>query len=317
MRAARLGPSSILPPAPPPGTHGDPGLVPGAVVWGLARERLIVLGGPAALCLQAMHPLLAAGVADHSDYRRDTHSRLRNTLQAVLTVTFGDRAQGRAMAGAIGRRHASVRGRLRTSAGPFAAGTAYDATDPELGLWVHATLVYCAIEVERRYLGRFGDRERAAYYDQMRDFAHAFGVTDDVLPATYQDFRRWFAETLATLALTDEARQMGLDVLTPRFAPPLPGAGHLTRVMTGDLLPPSVCAAYGLRRRPVQAAVLRLLIRRLRRLVPDRFAFWPHYRQALARGATPSQLRTRPSGPRRPRTVTGQRAPELLDAGRA
>lgn len=289
MRAARLRPSSIFPAPPSAGVPGDPGLVPGDTVWRLARERLIVLGGPAALCLQAMHPLLAAGVADHSGYRGNTHGRLLNTLQAVLTVTFGDSAQGRAMARRIDRRHSRVKGTLSVDAGGIPAGTRYDATDGQLGLWVHATLVYSALEVERRYLGRFDDADRAAYYDEMKDFAAAFGVPEEVLPATWPEFEAEFAETLDGLVLTDEARQMGLDVLYPRFRPPLPGAGHLTRVFTADLLPPRVRQAYGLRSTPIQAAAFRLLVRVLRPLVPGALAYWPHYSVAVARLSAPPE----------------------------
>jgi uncharacterized protein (DUF2236 family) len=307
VKAARLRPSSIFPPPPAPGVPGDPGLVPGDVVWSLARERLIVLGGPAALCLQAMHPLLAAGVADHSAYRGNTHGRLLNTLQAVLTVTFGDTAQGQAMGRRVTRRHQHVNGRLGTDAGTIPAGTRYDATDPELGLWVHATLVYSALEVERRYFGRFDDADRAAYYEQMKDFAHAFGVSDEVLPATYAEFTAVFARTLDGLVLTDEARRIGLDVLYPRFAPPLPGAGHLTRVFTADLLPARVRESFGLRHSRFQAIAFRLFVRAVRPLVPGRLAFWPHYHVAVARLAAPFPVQL-PRGPQQRRTAASARA---------
>jgi uncharacterized protein (DUF2236 family) len=56
----------LVPPLPA-GTPGDPGLTgPGSVTWRVCRERVVPLGGLSALLLQLAHPLVAAGVAEHS-----------------------------------------------------------------------------------------------------------------------------------------------------------------------------------------------------------------------------------------------------------
>src|SRR6059058_4391825 len=100
-------------PPPEPGEPGDPGLFgPGSMVWRIGRERALLLGGPAALLLQLAHPLVAAGVAAHSDFRRDPFARLRATLDSVLTISYGDRSQAEAAAEAVAATHRRVRGRL-------------------------------------------------------------------------------------------------------------------------------------------------------------------------------------------------------------
>jgi uncharacterized protein (DUF2236 family) len=56
----------------PEGIAGDPGLFgPGSQVWDIWREKLLLLGGPAAVLLQLAHPLIAAGVGAHSSFRDD------------------------------------------------------------------------------------------------------------------------------------------------------------------------------------------------------------------------------------------------------
>ena len=41
---------------------------PGSVSWRVDRELIVLAGGSCALLMQAAHPSVAAGVAQHSDY---------------------------------------------------------------------------------------------------------------------------------------------------------------------------------------------------------------------------------------------------------
>ena len=42
---------------------------------------MLLLGGGRALLLEIAHPLVAAGVAEHSSYRSDPFGRLQRTLE--------------------------------------------------------------------------------------------------------------------------------------------------------------------------------------------------------------------------------------------
>ncbi|GAB7191801.1 oxygenase MpaB family protein [Kineococcus sp. NUM-3379] len=272
---------SLFPPPPPPGRPGDPGVSdPHDALWSVASERLLLLGGPAALLLQMAHPLVLQGVADHSGYRSDPGHRLLGTLHAVLTVAFGDTEQARGAAQDVGRQHARVRGRTPQDLPGYPAGTAYRAGDPHLALWVHATLVHTALDVLARYGGRpVGADLREAYWQQMKPFGRLFGVTDAVVPATHRDFEGYWARAVAGLVVTDTARAVAADVLGTRFSPPLPGTGTLARAVTADLLPPAVADGYGLQRtaqRRAVAAAARTAVRTARPLLPSRLALWPH-----------------------------------------
>jgi uncharacterized protein (DUF2236 family) len=60
-------------PHPSPGRPGDPGLFgPRSLAWRINRETILLLGGGRALLMQVAHPLVAAGVADHSDFTRSS-----------------------------------------------------------------------------------------------------------------------------------------------------------------------------------------------------------------------------------------------------
>jgi uncharacterized protein (DUF2236 family) len=167
------------------GRLDDPGLFgPNSEVWAVGRERVLLLGGPAALLLQLAHPLVAAGVADHSGFRVDPFDRLRATLDATLRISFGDSDQAGQAADRVRATHRAVRGALQVSTGPFPAGTPYSASDPDLAMWVHATLVSVAMDSFELLVEPLSLKRREGYYRESGRFARLFGVTDQVLPPT-------------------------------------------------------------------------------------------------------------------------------------
>src|SRR5579864_2783585 len=110
-------PLRLVPPLPA-GTPGDPGLTgPGSVTWRVARERVVPLGGLSALLLQLAHPLVAAGVAEHSSFQADPTRRLMLTLEMLLVTTFGDVRQAAEMTRRIASIHRVVHGSLPRDTG--------------------------------------------------------------------------------------------------------------------------------------------------------------------------------------------------------
>ena len=287
--SSRLSLRALLPPPPPAGRAGDPGVAqPHDVLWTVARERLLLLGGPAALLLQVAHPLVAEAVAAHSDYHAEPAHRLLTTLQASLTVTFGDTTQARQAARHVGRRHATVTGAITHPAGGLPAGTLYSAADPDLALWVHATLVWTALAVHDRYARPLPTAERDAYWRQAKPFARLFGVGDAALPPDWAGFVDYWQQAVDALQVTPAAHRIARDVLRPRLSPPLPGVAHLARAVTSDLLPALIRDGYRLpcrRLHRTEARTLQAAVRLLRPHVPARYAYWPHYFQAVQRTA--------------------------------
>ncbi|MBU98645.1 MAG: histidine kinase, partial [Acidimicrobiaceae bacterium] len=60
--------------------QGDYGLFgPGSISWEILGDVSSFVGGIRALLIQAAHPEVVAGVADHSRYREDPLGRLNRT----------------------------------------------------------------------------------------------------------------------------------------------------------------------------------------------------------------------------------------------
>ena len=71
--------------------EGDPGLFgPGSISWEVLGDVSSFVGGIRALLIQAAHPEVAAGVADHSSYREDPLGRKQNSLLRYINDLWCD-----------------------------------------------------------------------------------------------------------------------------------------------------------------------------------------------------------------------------------
>jgi uncharacterized protein (DUF2236 family) len=217
------------------------------------------LGGGPAVLLQVAHPLVAAGVTQHSDYRDDLWRRLLRTLRALYLMAYGTREEAEWAGEGVQRVHERVRGTL-------ADGTPYRADDPALMLWVHATLVHSSLAVFTRFVARLDPDEEERYYREMAVVARLFGVPDGVLPATLGAFREYVRAMLdgQELVVTPPARDVAGVVLDA----PLPAAMRVLvpahRLSTAWVLGPRLRADYGLRWSPVHDAALAVAARSVR-----------------------------------------------------
>jgi len=208
------------------------------------RESVLLLGGGRALLMQLAHPSVAQGVADHSDFKANPWSRLQRTLEATSTIVFGSRAAADRAAGAVRAVHERV------------VGPGYTANDPELLLWVHATLVDTALRVYRRFIGPIRPQDVDEYYQQSKTVAALLGCPVEAQPASYDDFRAYVRHTLATVEVGDTARALARDVLHPRLPVVLAPAFELGRQLTVGLLPPPLREGYGFSWDPARQAAL-------------------------------------------------------------
>lgn len=224
------------------------------------------LGGGAAVLLQVAHPLVAAGVAEHSGYDRDLWRRLVRTLRALYLITFGTTAEADQAGAAVQAVHAHIHGTIDAPLGSFPAGSTYSATDPELMLWVHATLVASSLEAYSRFVRPLTSPERERYYREMAVVAEVMGTPASVLPASYAEFREYYSAQLAgpPIAVTPPARRIAEVILATPLPAPLRVLAPAHRLATARLLPPRLREEYGLRWTPLHALALPIAARTVR-----------------------------------------------------
>jgi uncharacterized protein (DUF2236 family) len=182
---------------------------PGSVTWRVSTDLGRPVAGLRALMLQALHPLAMAGVDQHSNWRADPVGRLAATSGYLATITFGDRAAAEQAAARVRRIHEHITGTDTVT------GQRYEASDPALLLWVHATLVDSGIVAA----GMFGtplpvpDADR--YVAEMVTAAELVGVPAGQVPASLSDLEDYLTASRPALRCTQAAAESMAYLLDP------------------------------------------------------------------------------------------------------
>jgi len=113
----------------------DPGLFgPESITWKIMGDVSSFIGGIRALLIQAAHPEVAAGVANHSTYRDDPLGRLSRTASYVTATAFGAMPEVEKSIKMVSSAHRPV-------IGTSSRGEKYSAGNPEMAAWVHNALI--------------------------------------------------------------------------------------------------------------------------------------------------------------------------------
>ena len=190
---------------------------------------MLLLGaGPRALLLQVAHPLVAAGVAEHSDFRADPWLRLSGTLRSYLRIVYGTAAAARGEIRRLNELHRGIRGDVLDAVARERHGSRYSALDPDLALWVHATLVDSTIAAYDAWIEPLSRSQRARYYEETLPVGRAFGIPAAKLPVDLDAFEAYIAEMLAPggpIEVGADARELASAILQPPLGPAAAAAG--------------------------------------------------------------------------------------------
>jgi uncharacterized protein (DUF2236 family) len=178
-------------------------------------DAAMFVGGLRALLLQSLHPLAMAGVAEHSDYRRDPWGRLQRTADFLAATTFGPASEARRAVDRVRRVHERV-------VGVAPDGRPYAANDPHLLRWVHVAELDSFLAAHDRYgTERLRGEDRDRYVADAAVVAQALGVAAP--PETERQLRQQLRGYRPELRGTDQAREAARYLL---LQPPLPLAAR-------------------------------------------------------------------------------------------
>lgn len=232
------------------------------------RENVLLLGGGRALLMQLAHPKVAAGVDEHSDFRSRPIRRLRRTIRMTMAIVFGDRDTALAAARAVNQAHARVK------------GEGYRALDPDLLLWVHATLADTALVTYETFVRPLARRERERFYEEFKLMGELLGIPLERFPAGLGEFDAYLTEMMTTgpVRVDGRARELAGQVLRPRIRLVPSPVMIPFEVVTAGLLPATLREQYRLAWGPRQQKAYRLAVSALRRVValtPPLLRVWP------------------------------------------
>jgi uncharacterized protein (DUF2236 family) len=165
---------------------GDPGLFgPGAATWEVIGDVSTFVGGIRALLVQAVHPEVVAGVADHSSYEQDPLGRLSRTSAYVTATAFGATPEVEEAIRVVRRAHVPVKGTSHR-------GERYSASGPEYASWVHNALVDSFLTTYRVFGPHHLSTERSdQFVAEQADLGALLHGHD--LPTTAGDLSAWIA----------------------------------------------------------------------------------------------------------------------------
>lgn len=260
-----------------------------AMIRRVHREQVVALCGGRSLLLMAAHPVAFEGFFMSTGSLDEPYERLRRAGLVLDTIAWGSRARADTMLKRVRAMHRTATGTIPHDAGPFPAGTAYRADDPELLFWILASLVDSALLVYERCVATLSAAQREQYWQDYKVIGRCFGIPLKAMPRTVDDFDAYMERMLASdeLHVTPTARDLGRQIVlnppAPLLARPLV---ELANQVTVGWLPPRVRSMYRLSWDPARAVALRGSAEYAKRvlvpLLPDAVRLVPSARVAAA-----------------------------------
>lgn len=256
------------------------GLFPsGSAMWRFNREHFVLFGGSAAAILQVAHPVVAMGVAAHSEFRDDALGRLRRTLDAVYVIAFGTKEDVEQMMKKVRDIHARVKGD---------APQKYSAMDPDAQMWVLATLIATTVEMHRRYDEPPCRPELDEFYADMRVFGRYFGLDSTFGPQTWDEFSTYYTAMLTGSLLGSHplCAEVANAIIQPRHPLALRMVAPLLTPLACDYVPEPIRTRLQLPWRKWHPSATHVIERFLSfslPILPDFVRYASAYRRAIAR----------------------------------
>ncbi|MCF6525072.1 oxygenase MpaB family protein [Streptomyces sp. JJ36] len=267
-------------------------LGPDSLTWRYFGDWRGLLLAPWAGALQNMHPQLGAGVAEHSHFFEERWQRLLRSLYPIGGVVY-DGPRAAETARRVRRYHDTIRGTDRY-------GRPYHALDPDTFYWAHATFFMLTVLVGDRLGPGLSEAEKRQLFAEHVRWYRLYGVSMRPVPASWEEFRRYWDRTAAEVLEDNRPARQVLDIgriARPPVLSRLPQwawrllrrpQARFMRWLTVGLFPPAVRERLGYRWTARDERRLRLFGRALHhawKLVPPARRYHPRARAGWQREA--------------------------------
>jgi len=202
----------------------------------IVREAILLAGGAVSILLQVANNGVGQGVNEHSNFAYRPVDRLRTTMTYVYCMSFGTPAEKKAVVAMVERAHAPIH------------GPGYDANDPELQLWVAATLYAAGVDIYEKFFGKLDEATAERVFQEYAVLATSLRVPPGMWPENRKKFWEYWDSQLANVQVSPHGKKVASDLLRDNKGPlwikmNLP----FIRLLTAEWLPPHIREAYGLK----------------------------------------------------------------------
>jgi uncharacterized protein (DUF2236 family) len=206
---------------------------------------------PASMVMQVAHPVVGAGVGEHSVFRTDPWGRLSHSLASTMTLVRGGPGAA-AEAARLREVHRGIRG-------VDERGRRYSALDPRAYAWVHLILFERLVTMRRLFGRPLDDAERARLYAELVELGLVMGIARRRMPPDEPAFWPYLRRTVDEELEDHPTVHAFLDVLRrseiphPRWPGPAAwwppvgrGIGGFSHFLAVGTLPPALRERLGL-----------------------------------------------------------------------
>ena len=171
-------------------------------------EQMLLLGAGSTVMYQLAMKGVGLGVAEHSTTLERPVDRLRTTLTYVYVMALGTDEEKRTVARLVNKMH-----------GPVRSGGRYSAFDPDLQLWVAATLARNGEALYEQVFGPMDEATKERCYRDAWIFGTALQVTPEMWPPTRAEFETYWEQSLERLEPDPDVQRYARLLLDRRSAP--------------------------------------------------------------------------------------------------
>lgn len=203
----------------------------------ILQEGILFGGSGTALLLQAAMPDIRSKESEH---HKNLATELGDALQAFLSyiscLAFGTQQERKTLMEMLQRGEAPLK------------GSNYYSTNPDMQLWIAATLYATCTDLYQRIYGRVNYRTARKAYSEFTLIMNCLGIPTGTWPVSRQAFWKYWDDQIEKLHVSPDAHKFAMDLFAdtsmPAWVKPLK---PLMRVVTIEMLPPRIREDYGLK----------------------------------------------------------------------